>query len=294
MLSGLFWCCACGLTNYNVTRMTIDENQHLIPVGSQSLDEPSSGPFYFFFHTGRGSTTVAHLEKRSASTPELLLYLETDREQRLDRTVKSDLLLVGDFGTIFVKRTCIYNHPFRSYPNSVSVQFFSNGYPSGYENPTELSGSPKMLPPLTSVSIIRVLHLGAGYLMVKAEYEANGEFRTINGAVADGKADPPGANITSYPADLSKELGKYGMPAHLNVTKGALALPNSPKEEETFLFVRFYDFGKLIQREQYRGGILLSSKWLQPSVTEEERTIGPECDARFRQQLSLGLPTTGD
>jgi len=52
-----------------------------------------------------------------------------------------------------------------------------------------------------------------------------------------------------------------------------------------------YGFGKLMRQDQFRNGSVVSSRFLRPSVTEEEKNLNPECDAKFAQQRSMGLST---
>jgi hypothetical protein len=234
--------------------------------------------------------------KPGRSQTERLLYLETNRDQQLDRTVKSDLIKAGDFGTVYAQKTCFYNRPVQSSYNSVSVRFFSSGYPSGYERPVELPKRPEVVPSLSSLSLVRILRHGTGHLLIEADYESTGELRSVQAVTASG-GNVTSYPLTSYPLDSDiVTLQKYGVPFRWEIKKdshGVLRqLPQPAAAEELSLFIRFYDFGKLIEEEQLRGGVAVT-RWLQPSVTEEERQIGPECDSRFRQQLSMGLPTAG-
>ena len=227
-----------------------------------------------------------------------LLFLETRIDGKLDRTVKSDLLLVGDFGTVYAQKTCFYNRPFQSNYSSVRTGFSSDGYSSHFEEPAELAGAPKLLPPLTSASLVRIIRNEADYALVSADYESTGEPRGLQVAsVSEGKISP-GTHQLSYRLD-SKDprLDKYGMPFHLDIngylSSHRLQLPSVTGPEESTWLIQFYDFGKLIQQRQLRAGVPISSRWLQPSTTKEEQIIGPECDSRFHQQRSMGLPTTG-
>jgi len=52
-----------------------------------------------------------------------------------------------------------------------------------------------------------------------------------------------------------------------------------------------YGFGKFIRQDSLEDGAVTSSRYLRPVLTEEEGILGPECDARFRQQQSTGRPT---
>jgi hypothetical protein len=52
-----------------------------------------------------------------------------------------------------------------------------------------------------------------------------------------------------------------------------------------------YGHNKLIRQDELTGGSMIRSRFLEPSVTEEENVLNPLCDSRFKQQHTLGLPT---
>ena len=68
-------------------------------------------------------------------------------------------------------------------------------------------------------------------------------------------------------------------------------LPKVQLEEEKNFAIQVYGFNRLIRLDELRSGASVSSKYLRPSITEEEKLLNPVCDARFGQQLFLGLPT---
>ncbi|HWY67798.1 MAG TPA: hypothetical protein VNX88_03985 [Terriglobales bacterium] len=276
--------------------MQFDRDGRLIPVGSESLFEPVSGSYYLFFY-GANLTSVDHMERNHGdSDAHRSLYLETKRDGRLDRTVKSDLLLTGDFGTVYVEKTCFYNRPVESNYSSVAIAFFSNGYDSGLETPAVLADAPRALPPVSSISLIRLIRNKADYVLVAADYESTGELRGLHLAKANGgKISTNGSSVGS--GFRHTALDEYGIPFTLKVdadiSSHPLRLPMPRVSEESTWFIQFFDFGKLIQQQKLRAGVPVSSRWLRPSVTKEEQIIGPECDSRLRQQKSMGLPTTG-
>ena len=287
-----------GPTNYYVSGIQVSRDGQLLPVGTRSLFETGSGSNYFFFHAAE-LTSVDHRERGPGeSEAHRSLYLETARDGRLDRTVKADALLMGDFGTIYAEKTCFYNRPVQSNYNSVKVTFFSSGYTEAYDKPTVLPDAPEVVPPLSSVSLLRVIHNGMDYTLVSADYEASGELRGFRVARANGGNIYPATDESSYPLN-SKDprLEKYGVPSILKIdsdlTFHRLRLPSVRDSDVSTWLIQFHGFGKLIHQLQLREGLQFTSRWLQPSVTEEEHTIGPECDSRFGQQLSMGLPTTG-
>jgi hypothetical protein len=62
--------------------------------------------------------------------------------------------------------------------------------------------------------------------------------------------------------------------------------------QEKNVMNEFYGFGKFIRQDELKEDAIVASRWLQPSVTKEEKeTLNPLCDARFRQQQAIGLPT---
>jgi hypothetical protein len=288
---------------YYVREMRVDRDQHLLPVGAGSMFEPTSGSYYFFFYAATVITSVSHMERNGSSVQHRTLYLETNRQDQLDRTVKSDVLLTGDFGMAYAQKTCFYNRPVESNYSSVSVRFDSDEYPSAFEVPSVLSGTPDNVPPLSSVSLVRVLRKESGYTLVSADYESTGELRGFQVAEAKNGNISPATDVqTVSPPDRSgstdPRLVRYGIPPRIDVQKylsvHRLPLPSGPAAlEESTSLIQFYGYGKLMQQQQLRSGVPVSTRWLQPSTTEEEHTIGPECDSRFAQQRSMGLPTTG-
>jgi hypothetical protein len=213
----------CGPTNYFVNELRIDDRQHLLPIGPHSLSEPKTASYYWFFHTRTGFTTVDHFgSKPGTGRRELLFYLETNRSQSLDRTVKRDEILRGIFGSVYFERTCFFNRPVASNPNYVSISVGSDSISLGsdkdepHENPMELSrGMEEPIPPLTSVGLVRIFHVDPEYVVVSANYESTGELGSLNVGRTSGRADswqriyftsnrfqrPASANIRSACAD---------------------------------------------------------------------------------------------
>jgi hypothetical protein len=294
--------------NFSVSQIQISHEGQVSPVGPRSLLQPTSGSYsyYYFFHAA-ALISVNHMENHPGdSGPHQLLYLETHPDGLLDRTVKSDILLFGDFGTVYVNRTCFYNRSVQDSYSSVSLRFSSNGYPSAYESPTVLARASVVVPPLTSIGLIRILRDEAGYVLAAADYEATGILRNIQVLKAKGGEVSasteevlisPGADGKYSLSAKDPRLVRYGIPFRFAIdnfrSSRHFQLSPAPSPEESTWVILFYDFGKTIQQQQLRAGVPISSRWLQPSVTEEERQIGPECDARFKQQRSMGLPTAG-
>ena len=102
--------------------------------------------------------------------------------------------------------------------------------------------------------------------------------------------------VRRLPDDRSSEtLKKYGIPARIDVA-GYLRSNRIPLEkvsvaEEIVVLNQHYRYNKLIRQDELTGGSMIRSRFLEPSVTEEENILKPLCDSRFKQQHTLGLPT---
>lgn len=290
--------------------LKIDSGLHLVLTGGIDLPnfrEPDVGSYYAPFY-GAYVTSVDHREKKPGTAArERSLYLETGHDQVLDRTVKTDEILSGPFGTIDAVKECFYTRPIRNGFGSVSVEF--NGNDTEHELPSEVRIPTEGLPALTSFSLVRIFRANPEYVIVSANYERDGSLGSLNfGTAKNGnpvRTDPIGTWIYRTPDPQVNEtarkeivplLTKYGIPTHIDVEKylrsRRMALPAVALDQEKNVMNEFYGFGKLIRQDELRDGAIVASRWLQPSVTEEEKeTLNPLCDARFRQQQAIGLPT---
>jgi len=61
--------------------------------------------------------------------------------------------------------------------------------------------------------------------------------------------------------------------------------------EEIVVLNQHYGYNKLIREDELTDGAMVRSRFLEQSVTEEENVLNPLCESRFKQQLTLGLPT---
>ncbi|MEO7030662.1 MAG: hypothetical protein ABI147_14800 [Acidobacteriaceae bacterium] len=253
-------------------------------------------------------TSVDHCEKKLGSVArERSLYLETGQDQVLDRTVKTDEILRGPFGSVDAVKECFYTRPIQNGFGSVSVEF--NGNDKEHELPSEVPSPTENLPALTSLSLVRIFRADPEYVIVSANYERDGNLGSLNfGAAKNGSPARTGSFGTAIyrtpdpqvndqqRKELGPSLTKYGIPAHIDVEKYLLSrqmpLPAVALDQEKNVMNEFYGFGKFIRQDELKDGAIVASRWLQPSVTEEEKkTLNPLCDARFRQQQASGLPT---
>jgi hypothetical protein len=290
-------CAPYGPTNYFVTGLNIDAAQHLIPVGVKSLDHPNGNSYYMFFHAATQLTTVNHLARQSRSGDvRQLLYLETNQNQLLDRTVKADEILTGPFGAVIAEKTCFYNRPVETSPSSIKVLIQSDSPDIGREVPDEVPEPPKDLPPLTSVAVVRLFHAASGLIFASGNYEAAGVLGSINqGQVQNGNLQAGSSIAFPLAPDFRALQAQYGLSPRTDVNSylqsKRIPLAKTSFPEERSMVILIYGFGKLMRQDSLEKGAVISSRYLQPLVTDEERTLAPECDAHLRQQQSTGLPT---
>jgi hypothetical protein len=235
-------------------------------------------------------------KKPGATQAERLLYLETNTNQVLDRIVKEDEILTGPFGTVYVEKTCFFNRPVASNFSHVTVMVGSNKDLSRPEIPIQLPAGTKDMPPLTSLSLVRVFQNDAGFVVVSANYESSGGLGSLNiGETKDGYLIP-GSDSTSFRVDSKNPLvEKYGIPLRIDVQQylnsRRLSLPNVALRQEITIVNQHFGFDKLIRQDQLEDSAVVSSRYLRPSVTKEEETLAFDCDSRFRQQQAMSLPT---
>lgn len=287
---------SCEPTNFNVNELRIDSDLHLIPVGHRTLRAPDGGSYYFFFHTGTGLTLVNHIDTRPSGRKRLM-YLETGPNEVLLRTVKDEEILKGRYGTVYSTKTCFYSSPLARGYSSVSVGSGNNGID---EVPIELPNAPEALPPLTSVSLIRIFRTAPEFVVVAGNYEPDGKMGglQISGAKGGDRATYVGGGDYAFPGSTTQPVAiakQYGIPARIDVQdylrSRRLTLPVVDLAQEIVAVDLHYGYDKLIRQDTLSDGMISSSRFLLPSVTSEEKILAPLCESRFRQQRATGLPT---
>jgi hypothetical protein len=299
-------CSACFRTdgeplNYFVREMKIDAKQHLTPVGRKSSQHFDDGSYYMFVH-GAIITAVSHWLRHAANGDQReLLYLETDQDQLLERTVKTDRIIAGPFGAVVTERTCFYNRPVETYPSALLVLVQSMRYDID-EVPDTIPAPSKDIAPLTSMAIVRFFRANGELSYASGNYEATGTIGAIQSGKTENGDPVPQDSSTSFPVASAfnrqfNELQRaYGLPSHVEIadflrSKRSPLLNVSAVEDHAFVFL-VYGFGKYIRQDSLnRNGVVTSSRFSRPSFTEEEKTLGPQCDERFREQQTKGIGT---
>jgi hypothetical protein len=250
-------------------------------------------------HTATGLTSVNHFDaKLGKGERERLLYLESGPNRILDRTVKTEELLKGAFGTLYSTKTCFYESPLTRGYSSVSVGAGYNDIAT--EIPIELPKDPETLPPLTSISVVRIFRDLPEYIVVVANYEVDGKMGGLQVSGAKGGNGDPlfhgGSYVVPYPTgEPSRLIKKYGLPDLVDIQEylrsSRLLLPPVAFQQEITIVDLHYGYDKLIRQDLLKDGVLTSSRFLQPSVTPEENILDPLCETRFRQQRTAGIRT---
>jgi hypothetical protein len=57
------------------------------------------------------------------------------------------------------------------------------------------------------------------------------------------------------------------------------------------MVVLVYGFGKLMRVDDVKDGVVVLSRYLRPSVSEEEGMLAPECDRHLEEQQAAGRST---
>lgn len=289
-------CTGCRPTSFYVRELKIDPEKHLIPLGPKSLSHPDSDSYYMFFYTATQLTTVNHLATQLPNHDvRRLLYLEADRG-RLERTVKTEEIDTGLFGAVTAEKTCFFKSPDPNYLSSVKVLIQSVQPEIGREIPTVASAAAPDTAQLTSLAIVRFQRVDSSLIFSSGNYEANGSIGSINTGVVIHSEVQPGSMITVSRApgfdDVRKKSGlpsRAGVPDYLRLRQ--LQLPQIPNAEERILVILVYRFGELLRVDSIRDGVVISSRYLKPIVTDEELILNPECDEGLRRQQTMGKPT---
>src|SRR5579859_6321647 len=270
-------------TNFYVRELKIDPEKRLIPIGPKSLNHPDSNSYYMFFYTATALTTVNHLATQTPNhSLRRLLYLEADRGGLL-RTVKTDEIETGLFGAITTEKTCFYRPPDQNYLSSVKVLIESVQPEIGRETPTPAPPPTSVLPLLTSLAIVRFHRADSSLIFGSGNYEADGLIGSIHtGTVAHSELQPGSSITMSRAPGFDDTLKMSGLPSRVGLSDyfrlRRLPLPKIPKAEERCLVVLVYGFGELLRVDSLQNGAIISSRYLKPTVTEEERSLNPECD----------------
>ncbi len=291
ILLGVATACS-GPKSFYVRNAEVSVESGVRPIGPRSIAEPQFGSYYFFFR-GANVIMVDHFFRSALNQPrQRLLYLETDQNGKLLRTVKDDELLQGTYGTIHATKTCFFEGTVGEFQSSVSIS--AGDSKLDQEVPSVLASVPPDAPQLTALTLIRIYREDSGYVVVSGNYEVNGRLGSLN-VIRTKRGDRVSFGTARIAPELpNPQMITYGILPQIDPAQFArlnrLRLPNVEKPQVATLVYRQYGFGSIFEENLLKGDAVVSSRILQP-VADQESTLRTLCNSRLLQQQSIGLST---
>jgi hypothetical protein len=149
---------------------------------------------------------------------------------------------------------------------------------------------------LTSIAIVRFNRVDSSVIFNSGNYEVDGRIGSIHtGKVVNGDLQPGSSIIPQLAPEFDDVQRRSGLPTRVEprdyLRSRRLRLPKIPNADEHTFAILVYGFGTLLRVDSLRDGVIISSRYLKPIVTEEEGILNPECDDRLRRQQATGRPT---
>lgn len=297
-------CTASEPTSFYFPTLTINSDLHPEAHGPKEILKPPTAEYYFMFHAATGLTSINHF-RRDARTGNAtdLFYLETDQspDQTLLRTVKTELLDSGRFGSLLTQTNCFFKPNYRN-GAGVKVYFHS----PIYEIPGELNAWPPDALPLTSVSLVRLFRMSPELVTVSANYEADGRLGSlgIDGA-RNGDWTNTGSDnrILPFIGGFSRlgikpeQLARFGIPDKFDLAQyqrqHAVRLPDVSTPQEHVWVVEMFGFGRLIRVADLQDGKVARQRILRPPTRKSNRIWLPSrTPASMNSKNSESRPPT--
>jgi len=281
--------------------MTVGSDLHVTTSGTMFSD-PTEGDYYFYAHDPK-TPSISHFQRKHGDLSRLL-FMELDGNQNMVRSVKHDVIMYDkDYGYVYADKLCFYKTDGTALPSSIEVGSFFNTLEE--DVPATLPVPPSVMPALSAVSLVRMFHPDPEYIVVSANYGADGEIGSLHvdkskgGVWVSGTDDmipadrsPDGMKAAGLKPDL---LEKYGIPTHIDVAAFLrdkhIDLPPVTIVQGRIVMNLHYGWDKLIQQIEIAHDDATTTTYFQPSVTPEEETLNPLCDAKLAQQQAAGEPT---
>jgi hypothetical protein len=158
---------------------------------------------------------------------------------------------------------------------------------------------------MTSISYVRMFHPDPEYIVVSANYEADGTIGSLHvdkskkGIWDSGTDDtipqdhsPEGMKAAGLAPDL---LTKYGIPEKIDVpaflaSKKMELLETKLTMGRVALFIH-YGWDKYIQQIEIAHGDATETTWYQPNRGADEDAMSVLCDAKLQAQQAAGIAT---
>lgn len=288
----LFGCGPNGPQNGFYPRIRIGPDGTILPEGQRTLYQPAELSSFDYFRGGSVLSIEHRVRPVQGDPAQKAFYLEArEANFRLDRTVKTSELLHGEFGSVVFQKTCFYNRSF-----DVNLDTVAIGLHDGSSEPAKLVNPPTARNIPTSFALLRVFRDGEGAAVVIGGYEANGTLRSLHinhtrsGArlfyPEDGVFMDPSSNLmTRAPNPIG-----VGLPLTLQPEfNGFVRLPATSFPAAMEALFTVYADGSLVRRDVLAEGrnglsVLKETRFLQPSVVDEQRQLEPACNAQLAKQ----------
>jgi hypothetical protein len=177
-----------------------------------SVPEPRTD-YHWPFYRADGHCSLDHYDTSAPNSPRIRYNsFDLDKHNRITTRSKYQLLLRGDFGSIYSDTTYFYSDTYENKDISFYVHAYSNDLES--EPPQILQTHNFDQSRLWAISIIRIFKTSSGYLLPVATYAPDGSFISLsvnNSTDGDCKL---GGNV-SFVAD--KRLQQFGFPERFPV-----------------------------------------------------------------------------
>ncbi len=257
--------------------------------------QPATGSYYSIMR-GASIDMVSHYASIEDQPPRVVLLLSSDQNRSLLETVRIEQIATGPYGTLSLEKDCFYKRPQSGYRSSLLVRAYLNDAQLPVQ--AHLAGLPANHPPLTEVSLVRIMQSSSSYLVAAATYEASGRL----GSVMQSTVRPGGELISgssSYNRNFSLQakindlglLTQFSAADYLRTHRVRLP-PSSDPKAETMIVLR-YGFDQFLQLDTIRYGRPISSSYLEPYLSPEDAGLNDKCDADLRNQIAAGEGTTG-
>jgi len=101
----------------------------------------------------------------------------------------------------------------------------------------------------------------------------------------DHFARKPGSERRGRLLTLDADRSLYGISGRIDIQRylrsRQLTIPPGTFPDVANLLIQFYGYDKIIRQDELSHGVPIASRFLQPSITQEEKILNPVCDRIF-------------
>jgi len=262
------------------------------------IPEPKhpASDYYFRFVQADGNYSVAHYG--AGDQPICYNYFLVRPNNSLISRSKNQVLVAGEFGTVYGESTYFYDPMYAGQANEFFTVSYMNGV--GGEPFRVVSAFPAgSNPSLDAVSLIRVFQAAPEFLIVSANYAPAGHLESlhVNGAKKGNwvhsteiKALYPGLEVATMIGDRPKTREYFGLPATFPtqqyLQKPANIFPRVGLNSVMEVVNMHYDRNRWVRQESFLPDGTRSLRFLTYVVTEEDKVLEPVDNRRMFGQFS--------